>query len=154
MHGIGNGVKAMLEHGIDPREAFASDRVAPRLSRSWCASTRRCISSRDTRWRMWSIAGVTLKTGNKIGLLLGAANRDPARFPDPDAFDAARDPNPHVAFGARHPFLRRGAARAARDGDRCADPVRPLAGAEARRNAGYRDAYHFHGLEKLKLVWR
>ena len=41
-----------------------------------------------------------LRKGEKIGLLLGAANRDPERFPQPDAFDAGRDPNPHVAFGA------------------------------------------------------
>ena len=45
-------------------------------------------------------AGVGLKKGEKIGLLLGAANRDPERFPRPDAFNAGRDPNPHLAFGA------------------------------------------------------
>ena len=44
--------------------------------------------------------GVTVRTGQKVAALLGAANRDPAVFADPDRFVADRDPNPHLAFGA------------------------------------------------------
>jgi cytochrome P450 len=46
------------------------------------------------------VAGVALEPGDKVAALLGAANRDPAVFADPDRFDAGRDPNPHLAFGA------------------------------------------------------
>jgi cytochrome P450 len=44
--------------------------------------------------------GVTVRRGQKVAALLGAANRDPAVFADPDRFVAGRDPNPHLAFGA------------------------------------------------------
>ncbi len=46
------------------------------------------------------IDGVRIRTGEKIAALLGAANRDPAVFAEPDAFRPDRDPNPHLAFGA------------------------------------------------------
>ena len=45
------------------------------------------------------IGGVVLEPGEKIAALLGAANRDPAVFAEPDRFVADREPNPHVAFG-------------------------------------------------------
>ena len=46
------------------------------------------------------IGAVTVEPGQKIAALLGAANRDPAVFADPDRLDLARSPNPHLGFGA------------------------------------------------------
>ncbi|MCR3750700.1 cytochrome P450 [Lentzea californiensis] len=45
------------------------------------------------------IAGVTVPEGKKVLMFLGAANRDPRRWHDPDVFDLARDPSGHVGFG-------------------------------------------------------
>jgi cytochrome P450 len=42
--------------------------------------------------------GVAIPAGSKVDLALGSANRDPARFENPDAFDIWRKPDRHVAF--------------------------------------------------------
>ncbi len=41
---------------------------------------------------------VTFRQGQEIALLFGSANRDPERFPNPDAVDISRSENPHIAF--------------------------------------------------------
>ncbi len=45
------------------------------------------------------LGGVTIPAGGFVAVSLGAANRDPARYPDPDAFDIFRDPGQHLSFG-------------------------------------------------------
>jgi cytochrome P450 len=45
------------------------------------------------------LRGTTLPEGALITIGIGAANRDPAQFPEPSRFDIARKPNRHVAFG-------------------------------------------------------
>jgi cytochrome P450 len=51
------------------------------------------IATRDI-----DIAGHYLREGQPILVFLGAANRDPERFKDPDCFDIARQENHHIAF--------------------------------------------------------
>jgi len=45
------------------------------------------------------VGGRRVRAGETVVAVLGAANRDPAQFPDPDRLDLARAPNRHVAFG-------------------------------------------------------
>jgi cytochrome P450 len=47
-----------------------------------------------------TVGGVALPAGTSITLCIGAANRDPALFDDPECFDIARTPNRHLAFGS------------------------------------------------------
>lgn len=44
------------------------------------------------------LRGLSLGRGDAVIVMLGAANRDPDVFADPDTFDITRSPNPHVAF--------------------------------------------------------
>ncbi|MET8678328.1 cytochrome P450 [Streptomyces sp. NPDC004647] len=45
------------------------------------------------------VGGVAVPRGAEVALLFGSANRDPARFADPDRLDLARTDNPHLTFG-------------------------------------------------------
>ncbi len=154
VHGIGNGAKAMLELAVDPREAFMSDRARAatveellRLDAPLHLFTRYALEDAE-------VAGVRLRKGEKVGLLLGAANRDPARFPDPDTFEAARDANSHVTFGAGIHFCV--GAPLARLEMAIALPILfdRLPGLRLMEKPRYRDAFHFHGLEALRVAWR
>jgi cytochrome P450 len=49
--------------------------------------------------RAVEIGGTRIPEDQIVMMWLAAANRDPARFPDPDVYDPARDPNPHFGFG-------------------------------------------------------
>jgi cytochrome P450 len=55
-------------------------------------------TTRDTE-----LAGVPIPAGNFVSAILGSANRDETRFPDPDRFDLDRRDDRHVSFGfGRH----------------------------------------------------
>jgi cytochrome P450 len=45
------------------------------------------------------LRGQVVPAGKLVFAVIGAANRDPARFPDAGRFDITREPNPHLAFG-------------------------------------------------------
>jgi cytochrome P450 len=45
-----------------------------------------------------AVEGVAIPAGAAISVSLGAANRDPSRWTDPDRFDVLREPKPHLAF--------------------------------------------------------
>ena len=58
------------------------------------------------------IGDATIAPGEVCVLFNGAANRDPAEFPDPDRLDVTRNPNPHITFGlGRHTCLGQSLAR-------------------------------------------
>jgi pimeloyl-[acyl-carrier protein] synthase len=46
-----------------------------------------------------SLRGKLIRAGDSVVAMLGAANRDPAVFDQPDTLDVTREPNPHIAFG-------------------------------------------------------
>ncbi|WP_427005396.1 cytochrome P450 [Pseudarthrobacter sp. H2] len=50
------------------------------------------------------LEGIRLPQGARLGVVIGAANRDPKVFADPDRFDINREKKPHLAFGGGNHF--------------------------------------------------
>jgi cytochrome P450 len=90
---FGNGAAAMLRRGLRPAEdAALTVEEMLRFDSALQLFERTAMEPVE-------VGGVRLEPGEKVAALLGAANRDPAVFAEPDTFDVRRDPNPHLAFG-------------------------------------------------------
>jgi 4-methoxybenzoate monooxygenase (O-demethylating) len=97
--GIGHALLCLAQHPnqyqrlrADPELARPAFEEALRLEapgQLFCRTT-----SRDTE-----LAGVAIPADSKVVCFLGAANRDPRQWADPDRFDIARRPAGHLAFG-------------------------------------------------------
>ena len=97
---IGSAVLALLG---DP-SALERLRAEPELIPRAVEELLRREAAVDRTLVRWATAdaelgGRTIKRGEPVIAILGAANRDPARFPEPGTFDLDRQDNKHVAFG-------------------------------------------------------
>jgi len=97
---IGNGLYALLEWPEEKARLIAR----PELIRTAVEEFLRFESSNQLGNRITTrgveLGGVAMPAGTFITIGIGAANRDPAEFADPDRLDVARDPNRHLAFGS------------------------------------------------------
>jgi cytochrome P450 len=90
---FGNGLVAMLRRGLRPG-ADVPTTVEEMLRFDSALQLFERTATEDVL-----VGDVVVEEGQKIAALLGAANRDPAVFADPDSFDPDREPNNHLAFG-------------------------------------------------------
>ncbi|GGF40706.1 cytochrome P450 [Marmoricola endophyticus] len=91
---FGNGLVAMLGRGPLPDDDAASC-VEEMLRFDSALQLFERTATEDVE-----LGGVRVAAGERVALLLGSANRDPAVFDAPDELRPARTPNPHLAFGA------------------------------------------------------
>jgi cytochrome P450 len=96
---IGNAVTALLDHP-DQLARVAAD---PSLVPAAIEETLRYDAPVQIVFRVATqdveLAGTRIQRGAYVAPLLGSANRDERRFPDPDRFDVARDAQGHLGFG-------------------------------------------------------
>lgn len=154
VHQIGNAVRTILQSGLSPNELFATEEATER-------AIEECLRFAAPlhifqRYALTDIElenGIALKKGDKIGLMLGAANVDPQKFSAPDTFKPDRDEGPNVSFGAGLHFCI--GAPLARLELRLSLPIlfRRLPGMRFKHEPQVKDSFHFYGLERLDLVW-
>ncbi len=96
---IGNGLVALSDHPAQ-KQRLAEQ---PDLIKTTIEEILRFESSNQLGNRMTTepveLSGVALPAGTPVTLCIGAANRDPAHFADPENLDIGRSPNRHLAFG-------------------------------------------------------
>ena len=96
---ISGGTLALLRHP-DQLERFRTD---PEVTRSGVEEMLRYVSPVQLTGRAMiediEIAGVTLRAGDFVMVLIASGNHDADQFPDPERFDVGRTPNNHLGFG-------------------------------------------------------
>ncbi len=151
-HLIGNGLLALLRHP-DQLARLRADRslLRPAVEELLRFDSPVQIAIR-TAYEDLSFGAHTIEAGSVVVALLGAANRDPARFRDPERFDVGRDESPPMSFGGGIHFCL-GAALARLEGqivlDRLLDRFgsMELVGAEPT----HRDSLTLRGLVDLRV---
>jgi len=96
---IASGLWALLQHPeqlqkLRTRAELIGPAVEEFLRYEGPFQRNRRIATEDVR-----LNGQQIKKGELVVQFLGAANRDPAQFPEPDRLDIERSPNKHLAFG-------------------------------------------------------
>lgn len=154
VHQTGNAVRTLLKQGGDPQRFFSSaDDIAACVEECLRIDAPLHMFSRYAYERAEIAPGVTIEPGEKIGLLLAAANRDPSAFKEPAEFLPDRADQKNLSFGAGIHFCI--GAPLARLELQVALSVlfSRLPGLRLSEEPQYRDSYHFHGTEKLYCSW-
>ena len=152
MNLVGNGTLALLRHP----DQLARLRDDPSLVRTGVEELLRYDGPVHVTARIATtdveIGGETVRAGEQAVAILGAANRDPEEFVDPDRLDVARTPNRHLGFGGG-PHFCLGASLARMEGQIAfATMLRRLPGLElATAVPTYRDHYVIRGLTDLRV---
>jgi hypothetical protein len=95
---IGNGLVALSHHPAEKRRLIGN----PDLAKTAVEEVLRFESSNQLGNRMTTervdLGGIAMAAGTPLTLCIGAANRDPRQFADPERLDIGRTPNRHLAF--------------------------------------------------------
>ena len=96
---IGNGLVALSGHPAQKQRLLDHpDLIRPAVEEMLRFESSNQLGNRMTTERV-ELGGITMAAGTPVTLCIGAANRDPHQFTDPENLDIGRTPNRHLAFG-------------------------------------------------------
>ncbi|MGY1671924.1 cytochrome P450 [Geodermatophilus sp. SYSU D00710] len=98
-NGLPGGLIALLQHPAQLAAVRADPSLLPGAVEEMLRWWTPVMVFRRTATTDVDLAGIRVRAGDKVVVSFTAANRDPAVFADPDAFDVRRAPNPHLSFG-------------------------------------------------------
>lgn len=147
---IATGLHTLLRH---PQE-LARMRADPALVKPGIEELLRYESPVQLTPR-WPLEGVELRgrkidRGDAVVALIGAANRDPDEFADPERVDVSRQPNRHLSFGAGIHFCL-GAPLARVEAQIAFKRLLEMQ-LELEEPAAWRDLFVLRGLESLQVA--
>jgi cytochrome P450 len=96
---VAAGILAMMEHPDQQARLAAEPSLLPTAIEEMLRYTSPVTAFVRTATKDTSLRGIPVKAGDRAAMFYPSANRDESRFADPDRFDIARAPNPHLAFG-------------------------------------------------------
>ena len=149
VHSLGNGAQALLRHG--KAADFLADPVR-------CSEEMLRFDTPLHMFKRYALedleyAGLKLRKGEQIGLLLASANRDERKFPHAGEFLPTRHPNQHVSFGAGIHYCV-GAPLARLEMQTALRILfERLPSIRLNGPTRFKDTWHFHALESLPVAW-
>ena len=146
VHSLGNAVKCLIEN--DKTDALTPGQIDATVEELLRYDPPLHMFTRHV-YEELTVHGITLRPGDEVALMLGAAGRDPAVFSDPHRFDPARNDPPHLTFGGGLHFCV--GAPLARLEMVIALPAlfTALPNLKLEDPPRYADSYHFHKLDTL-----
>lgn len=154
VHQFGNLVNTLLLEQCAPRGGFSDLATAKSVVNEGLRYDAPLhLFTRYAQCDIKFSSGKTLAKGEQVALLLGAANRDPKRFVEPNLFWPARPDGDHVSLGAGIHFCIGAALTGLELRIMCDTLFKRLPKLELLETPKYKNLFHFHGLETLKVTW-
>jgi cytochrome P450 len=150
---IGNGFLALLRHPEELEKLRTRPDLLPNAVLELLRYDSPVQANRRVALEPVEVGGVEIAAGEKMLLLLGAANRDPARFEDPDRLDVARPGVRPLSFGGGVHFCL-GAPLALLEAEiAISSLIRRLVGVELAAPVQWADNVFLRGLEALPVTF-
>jgi cytochrome P450 len=150
---IGNGIHSLLQQP-EQVAAWRDDRVEPALAVDELLRHDGPVQfTQRVLLEDYELDGHVLPANSLAALLIGAGNRDPEVFEDPDRLDLSRNPNPHLSFstGIHHCL---GAALARLEAELAIPALlRQLPGLALDGKPQWRQTFVLRGFTELPLRW-